>query len=166
VQPDDQGEERQMFDEREKETLLVLLRFCLKQLVDDGYVEQADVVGRFHVDFGAVGELARSGQAAATVQDQEGHAVVLLDPIFGLRAAIWAIPHEAVHVAQICRGDLKNPRREIKLWKGKLYESLPPDDPRYSDQPWEAEAFSLDRALRKAMREHYAELNSLLSLEN
>ena len=154
-----------MFDETEKEILFGLLRFCLKQLVNGGYVEENDILGRFHVDFEATDKLVGSGQAAATVQDRKGHAVVLLDPFLGLKAAIWAIPHEAVHATQFCCGDLVNLGRGRKRWKGKVYESLASDDPYYSEQPWEAEAFALDGRLREAMRKQYPGLASLLPEE-
>ena len=133
---EEQSKEHSLFDEGEREILCGLLRFCLKQLVDGGHAKQRDATGR----------LARSGQIAAVVQNQMGHAVVLFDPVRGLRAAIWAIPHEAVHGAQCCCGDLKNSGRGTKLWKGKVYQSLASDDPRDPEQPWEAEAFALDGA--------------------
>ncbi len=154
-----------MFDETEKELLSGLLRFCLKQLVDGGHVKWGEITGSFRMDFEATDKLGGTGQAAATVQDQLGYAVVLFDPAFELRVAIWAVPHEAVHVAQYCCGDLTSVGKGRKLWRGEMYDTLPSDDAGYSDQPWEAEAFALDRQLRRAMREHYPELGALLPEE-
>lgn len=151
--------------ETEKEILSGLLRFCLKQLVDAGRVEEGNIVGAYHVDFEATDELAGSGQAAATTQDRLGHAVVLFDPAWGSEAAAWAIPHEAFHVAQFCCGDLVNLGGGRKLWKGEAYESLASDDPHYSEQPWEAEAFAHDEELRSTMRRQYPDLDSRLQQE-
>ena len=67
---EEQSKEHPLFDEREREILCGLLRFCLKQLVDGEHAKQGDVVGRFHVNFDATGRLARSDQIAATVRNR------------------------------------------------------------------------------------------------
>ena len=47
-----------------------------------------------------------------------------------IKALAWAIPHEAIHLAQICKKDLK-PYNGYSIWKGKKFPNLTTTDPNY-----------------------------------
>ena len=57
---------------------------------------------------------------------------------------IETLCHECVHIKQYERGELKDVRGK-QMWKGKDCTDLS-----YSKQPWEKEAFSLQKDLAKA----------------
>lgn len=60
------------------------------------------------------------------------------------------IAHEMVHVKQMSAGDLKiDNKKARKYWKGMDHSHT-----RYSDQPWEIEAFKQEKALAVKFMKH------------
>lgn len=56
---------------------------------------------------------------------------------------ISTVCHEMVHVKQYCRGELKDDMWGYQQWKSKKFK----EDLEYMDQPWEKEAFKLEKRL-------------------
>jgi len=162
--PNDESRENEwaQLGDEEREVISGLLRFCLQLLVDDGHVQEDELRSNFHIAYEGSDRLNSRGLAAATTQDDEGHAVLVVDPALPLDAIIWAIPHEAVHVAQVCRGDLAFLVR-CTQWQGQSYVTLHAEHPDYLMQPWEAEAARLEHDLRAAMCSRYQELGHLVT---
>ena len=100
--------------------------------------------------------------AAASI-DNAGRPFVAFNSNYNLKAIAWGIAHEAIHIAQICKGDWE-PFEGYSVWKGQKYANLEATDPNYSSiehQPWEWEAESLEEEVRKAMNERLPTLNDL-----
>ena len=113
----------------QQEAISVIVKFCLRYLVKMGRVSESQIRGRVTIDWGSSKELKGHGLAAAASQDSENRAVLKLDTTLPFAELVWAIPHEAVHVAQICRGDLLLPPGEGTYWKGTRYTTLGASDP-------------------------------------
>jgi len=160
-----------MYDERHsgepekdiQETISAVVEFCLRCLVKMKDVSEDQLRHRVCVDWNSSERLRRCKLAAAVTQDNEGRAVLKLDRTLSLGVLVWAIPHEAVHIAQICRGDLRYLPDRITYWKGRLCRAMDADDPDYFHQPWEAEAELLGPKLRAAIVEKCPGLGKLLS---
>ena len=165
--PNDEGPESQsgQLENGEKRDLIMgLVKFCLMYLVEKNYVLLEQVQQNYWIQFDDDAQLQQQGLLAAVTRDDEGHAMLLVDWARPLSATIWALPHEAIHLAQICKGDLVHQKGRT-LWKEQAYTSLDAEHPDYfsSDlQPWEAEAKSLESELRTAMLDKYPDLKSLL----
>lgn len=78
--------------------------------------------------------------------DDIGRPVLVFNIDQNIKALAWAIAHEAVHIAQICKGDWE-PFQGYSTWKGEKFDNLEADDPNYSSnahQPWEFEAKEME----------------------
>lgn len=145
-----------------KEGISAIVELCLHRLVEMGRVSKEQLKHRVRIDWNSSRQLRARGLVAATTEDDFGVAVLKLDTSLPLPSLVWAIPHEAVHIAQTCRGDLRHLPGRDSIWKGEHYRTLDGEDAGYSQQPWEAEASSLESILRDAIREKYPDLGKLL----
>ena len=119
----------------------LLMGLCLKKLVEMARVRHEQVNRNWRIEFDGT-KLQTKKLGAATTLDSNNQLVVYLPPPVNVEHVMFLIAHEAVHVAQICRGDYF-PFFGFSVWKEQEYVSLPAEDPGYASQPWEAEAFEL-----------------------
>ena len=145
-----------------KEGISAIVEFCLHRLVEMNRVSKEQLKHRVSIDWNSSIQLRARGLAAATTEDDFGVAVLKLDTSLPLSSLVWAIPHEAVHIAQTCHGDIRHLPGRNTIWKGKHYRTLDGGDTGYFQQPWEAEARFLESVLRDAIREEYPDLGKLL----
>jgi len=145
-----------------KEIVDTFMGVCLQYLVDSGFVTESQIQGNWYSRDGS-DRLAAQSLAAAVSIDNANRPVVLFNTNLPLKAIIYTIPHEAVHLAQICKGDFE-PLKGESLWKGEIFENLPAEDPNYfSGQPWEAEARDLENGVREALFKRCPSLEQLLT---
>lgn len=141
------------------ESILELTKVCLEKLIEDGMVKYEDVAFKWDVRVDSENKLKELGMSAATTL--EGTTAVLVYPEEETYLEISKyIPHEVIHIAQICKGDfVPGLIPEGKgFWKGKEYLALATNDPNYFDedyQPWEHEAQSLEGAVKEYMHKEY-----------
>lgn len=151
------------FDEKKKD-VDTILGTCLGCLVDLGFVcEQAFEGKRIYSRYDMNERLASLQFFAATSIDDAGRPVLIFNIEQSLKALAWAIAHEAIHLAQICKEEWE-PFQGYSIWKGRKYENLPGDDPSYSSpdhQPWEAEAEAIEEKVRELMYERLPSLKNL-----
>lgn len=155
----------QLGNGEKRELITGLVRFCLMYLVKKNYISLGQVEKNYWIMCDITTRLQQNGLLAAVTRDDAGHAILLVDCTQPLSAIIWALPHESVHLAQVCKGDLIQQKGKT-IWRGKEYTVLNADHPDYFSpdlQPWEAEAKSLESGLRTAMIEKYPGLKFLLS---
>lgn len=145
-----------------KDIVDTFMGLCLRYLVDKGFVARSEIQGNWY-SREASDQLEKGSFVAAASIDNAGRPVVLFNTNMPLKAIIYSIPHEAVHLAHICKGDLE-PLKGKSLWKEKVFCTLPGDDPNYfSGQPWEAEAQDLEKEVRTALFEKCPGMEELLT---
>src|SRR5947208_15233256 len=76
----------------------------LTKLVEMKRVRREQVHGTWRIEFNAT-KLQRKNFGGGTTLDSNNLAVVYLLPQLTFEGLMFVIAHEAVHVAQICRGD-------------------------------------------------------------
>ncbi|MDC7690052.1 hypothetical protein [Vogesella indigofera] len=133
---------------------------CLSRLVDQGFVtaNQINQSNWYVLLADDNSRLVSEGFLAGTSLDNNQRPYIVFDTQQSLRDQIWAIPHEAIHLAQICKGDFL-PCWGYSLWKGRRFEKLAADHPKYfEDQPWEKEARALEDPIRKHFYQTYPDL--------
>jgi hypothetical protein len=125
---------------------------CLRDLVNDECVSSDQIQqSQWYLRPDDGNNLNAKMFFAAASVDQNGRPYLLINPTSPLKALAWAIPHEAIHIAQICKGDLE-PGHGYSTWRGTRFNQLTADDPSYVlGQPWEAEAQELEARLREQM---------------
>lgn len=141
-----------------------ILNRCLEYLVDLGFVTNESLQGRAIYSRCDMNERLESLQflAAASIDDV-GHPVLVFNIDHDIRTLAWAIAHESVHLAQICKGEWE-PFQGYSVWKGKKYTNLTADDSNYSSpnyQPWEAEAKNMENKVRELMYEQFPSFRCL-----
>ena len=69
----------------------------------------------------------------------------------GIHETLSTLAHEMVHVKQYAKGEMRDlmSSKDLIVWKGTR-QSITNDDDTYLSQPWEAEAFSLEKKLKNA----------------
>jgi len=145
-----------------KDIVDTFMGLCLRYLVDKGFVARSEIQGNWY-SREASDQLEKGSFVAAASIDNAGRPVVLFNTNMPLKAIIYSIPHEDVHLAHICKGDLE-PLKGKSLWKEKVFCTLPGDDPNYfSGQPWEAEAQDLEKEVRTALFEKCPGMEELLT---
>lgn len=145
------------------EDLLVanyMLGLCLSELVQMGFVSMEQVNGRWTSRCDLDELLARQGFAAAVTIDDKGMPLVIIESArcLYIEGLLQTIPHEAVHLAQICSGKYE-PYAGYSIWMGVKYPNLLSTDPNYfsaDHQPWEAEAKELAPQLERLLRSKIA----------
>lgn len=158
------GDERttDLSDNEKRELVIRLVGFCLQVLVEQAFVTRKQLAGRVRFDFQADTQLDRRDFAAATTQDDAGNAVLQVHSNLPIAQTVWCLPHEAVHIAQVCRGDLAYPLGGGVIWKGERWLPSQADDPQYFGQPWEEETGRLAPELMRAMKNSYPALQDLI----
>lgn len=127
---------------------------CLFKLVQIGHATKDQVTVDWYVEISDVRLVSRELFAAASI-DGHGRPVIYIRSNAPLKALMYAIAHETVHLMQICKGDLV-PEYGRQFWKGTPYPSLPADDPTYlTAQPWEAEAAELQPILWEDLQRRF-----------
>ena len=125
-----------------------LVGICLSKLSELGKVELEQVDGKWYVEFNAK-KLEDKGFAGAATLDKYNCPVVYLSPQLNIEGLVEVISHEAIHLIQICKGDMI-PGCGYTEWKGRKYKTLPHNHPVYFEkQPWEREAKELQPILYK-----------------
>jgi hypothetical protein len=119
-----------------------LIGACLCKLVELNRVTIEQVNGKWRVEFSDERLVPRQMFSAASI-DRDGKPVIYIRTTSTLEQLKFAIAHEAIHLAQICAGDLV-PEYGRQFWKGTAYPSLQAGNPNYiATQPWEEEAADL-----------------------
>lgn len=127
---------------------------CLGKLVQMGLVTTEQVSGSWRVEFSDERLVPCQMFSAASI-DSKGKPVIYIRTTCTMEQLMYALAHEAVHLAQICSGDLV-PDYGRQFWKGTPYPSLPAGDPNYvAAQPWEAEAAELQPVLLEDLKRRY-----------
>lgn len=132
-------------DDPKHEAANLFMGLCLAKLVEMERVRREQVNGTWRIEFNRE-KLQRKQFGGAASLDSINRPVVYLSPQLNIEGLMVVIAHEAVHLAQICRGDYF-PSYGFSIWKEQEYVLLSADDPNYSDQPWEAEANELSPVL-------------------
>ncbi len=134
-----------------QEVAELFVGLCLQKLVEMEKVERQQVNGKWYVEFNAA-KLQRKGFGGAASLDCNNRPVIYLLPQLNVDGLMFVIAHEAVHLAQICRGDFV-PLFGFSIWKAQEYVLLSVDDPKYTEaQPWEAEADDLSPVLLEHLK--------------
>lgn len=127
---------------------------CLDKLVQIGLVTTEQVSGSWRVQFSDARLVPHQMFSAASI-DKNGTPVIYIRTNCTKEQLMYALAHEAVHLAQICAGDLV-PEYGRKFWKGTSYPSLLAEDPNYvASQPWESEAADLQPVLFEVLKQKY-----------
>jgi hypothetical protein len=146
-------------DDAKKEVAELFIGLCLQKLVELGKVEREQINGMWHVEFNET-KLQNNGFGGAATLDRSNRPVVYLLPQLNIDGLMLVIAHEAVHLMQICKGDLF-PCYGFSIWKGQEYLSLPHDHPDYFEaQPWEKEADELHPILLEHLKSKVPPINS------
>lgn len=118
---------------------------ALEKLVSDGRIFPDDVNHKWYVSFDDKSLTSNRFAGGATI-DRQGRAVIYFHKDLTIEGLMHVAAHEAVHLAQICCGDM-TPQYGTTIWKDKEYGNLAAEHPDYANQPWEAEAFSLESSI-------------------
>ena len=127
---------------------------CLDILVKRGFVSVDQInASRWYVELDVNGRLKNEQFSAATSVDSQNRPFLLFNPSAAPKELAFSIPHEVIHLAQICKGDWL-PCYGYSVWKGKRIERIEAGNPSYTTaQPWEAEASAIDNDIRGKMYE-------------
>src|SRR5438552_436714 len=106
-----------------------LVGACLFKLVEMGRASREQITANWHVEISDRRLVPRRMYAAASI-DNDDRPVIYVRSNPPLKALMYAIAHESIHLMQICKGDLI-PEYGRQFWKGTPYPSLRADDPRY-----------------------------------
>ena len=139
-----------------KELIEQLAVYCLGILVKSGFVSVEQInQSPWYVKLDEDGQLDKELFLAAASVDDQRRPFILFDANNQLEALAYAVPHEVIHLAQICKGDWL-PCYGYSMWKGVRIERIKAEDPAYTTgQPWEAEAHAIDEDLRAKMYETF-----------
>jgi hypothetical protein len=138
-------------DDPVKEVADLFVGLCLQKLIELGHVEREQVNGRWYVEFNET-KLMGKGFGGATTLDPRNQPVVYLLPQLNVQGLMFVIAHEAVHLMQICKGELI-PGFGFSIWRGQEYLALEHDHPEYFEaQPWEKEARELEGVLLEHLK--------------
>ena len=139
----------------DEKTIEKLVHFIIGALDKLGFFERVPPAVQWRIDWNDEKLAAQGLRAAATLEGQ--NPVLLLSRQFRLATGICDLIHEAIHMAQIIKGDLVPGFNDgTVLWKGQCYQKVPPSDPHYMDsQPWEAEASALTGPVLDALSDRY-----------
>jgi len=143
-----------------KEIVDTLVGRCLGFLADQGFVRRDQVEHNWYTRCDMDERLANSGFVAGASIDNVGRPVMAYASNLSVQAIIYAIFHESVHLAQICKQDYV-PGKGVSIWKGIEKKNLPHDDPNYFSldyQPWEHEACEWAERLQTALYKQYPEI--------
>ena len=144
-----------------KGLLQIFLNSCLLHLVETNRVTWVQLKHRAYISWDYAFVLRARGHGAATTQDDQGRAAVLLDPNLQLHQLVSTVLHEATHVAQLCRGDVSYPQGGGVIWKGERFKPLAFDNPAYFEQPWEAEAKATEPELFALLKVKYPQFEGV-----
>ncbi len=150
--------------DEKKKAIDTILSTCLGCLVDLGFISAQEFEGKAIYSRCDMNDRLASLQffAGASIDDI-GRPVLVFNIEQNVQALAWAIAHEAVHLAQICKGDWE-PFQGYSTWKGQRYDNLPAENPNYSSpehQPWEAEAEGIEEKVRELMHQRLPALKNL-----
>lgn len=138
-----------------KEIVDTFISISLGKLVETDFVSRDLIDRNWYSRFDMNHRLEADEFFAAASIDEANRPVVVFNAESNIKALAWVIPHEAIHLAQICKKDLE-PCNGYSLWKGKKFPNLTATDPNYfspEHQPWEAEAKELEDLVRGALYE-------------
>jgi len=130
-----------------------MISVCLSELIKIGLVSLEQVNNRWYLKCNQDSRLEQFGFAAAVSIDENKMPVLFFNSKLTLQGLVYTLPHEAIHLAQICSG-MSEPCSGYTVWKGKKYPTLAADDPNYFSleyQPWEAQAKELEPVVREAL---------------
>lgn len=135
-----------------KKILDACMVISLEYLCEVRFVDRCLLKGKWVLNFNLSDRLREEKKVAGTTIHSNGLIVVACNHYRSLNELIYAQPHEAVHVAQIARGNLI-PSNGFSCWKGRKYPNLSVDDPDYFvSQPWEAEAQRMEGNVRSYLQ--------------
>lgn len=136
-----------------KEIASYMLSICLLKLVQMDVVTREQVNDKWYARCDMDARLEQLGFSAAASIDESGVPVVIFNSKLSMQGLAHVLPHEAIHLAQICSG-IYEPCTGYALWKGEKYPNLAADDPNYfsvEHQPWEAQAHELESVVRESL---------------
>jgi hypothetical protein len=132
----------------DREIIKALVEACFDYLEEIDFIEKAVIQWYPRYDMNLRLD-SLNFEAAASIDDV-GRPTIIFKSRFSLRT-VFAIPHESIHIAQICKGDYV-PFKGFSLWRGNQYTNLTADDPNYFiQQPWEEEARRFEEEVRGYM---------------
>jgi hypothetical protein len=142
---------------------MYMVGYCLGYLVEVDFISQEKASCSWYTMCDLDKKLEDSGLLAGTSIDKNNRPFIAYRSKITPRELITAIPHESIHLAQICKGD-HEPFSGYSIWKGQKYINLTYDDPNYfsaEHQPWEAEAKTLEEKVRQVLLEKIPKLKRL-----
>jgi len=154
--------ESRMSNQDKHKVVNLIIGICLGYLVETDFVEQEWINGKWYSRYDMNERLQNLQFVAAASIDDIGRPVVVFNMSHNIKAIAWGMAHEAIHLAQICKGDWE-PFQGYSVWKGKEYKNLPATDVNYfsiDHQPWEVEAKGLEEKVRQAIYEKLPLLKS------
>lgn len=147
-----------MIDIEKSQAVQAMLEACLYHLVEAGFAAASDFASKqISIRCDMNERLDSLSFFAAASIDDIGRPVLIFNADHSLEALAWVVAHEAVHIAQICKGDWE-PFKGYSVWKCRKHNNLAATDPNYfslSYQPWEAEAKELEEGVRNAIYEKF-----------
>ena len=153
-----------MSNSEKKGAVDTILKTCLYYLVDIDFAKESDFVGKIiNTRCDMNDRLQSEGFFAAASIDDLGRPVLIFNIEQSMKELACAIAHEAIHIAQICKGDWE-PFQGYSDWKGKKYQNLDASDPNYHSaehQPWEAEVYEHEEKLISYLFENLPALHRL-----
>lgn len=145
-----------------KQIVDTMIGVCLGYLVSEGQVQRQDIEGKWYSRCDMDDRLDSAGFHGGASVDDLGRPVIVFHSRQTFETLSHVLPHESVHLTQLCRGDWK-PFQGYSLWKGQKFPHLKGDDPDYSSQdkqPWEYEAKQWEQRVRKALVEKFPTLEN------
>ncbi len=150
--------------EQKKGVVDEILKACLCYLVDINFVNENDFAGKIiDTRYNMNDRLKSNNFFAAASIDDLGRPVFIFNIELSMKELACATAHEAIHLAQICKGDWE-PFQGYSEWKGKQYKNLDASDPNYHSsehQPWETEAYKLEEQVKKYLFDKLPQLHGL-----
>lgn len=113
-----------------KTNLDTCMKICLGNLVQDGFVLEEDIGKGWYSRFDLTDRMTAQGIAAGCTHDDIGRITVAYNLNRPFEELLWAVPHEAVHIAQLAKGDW-DPQTGYSYWKGERFDNLPSTDSNY-----------------------------------
>ena len=113
-----------------KDIVDILIGRLLGKLVETDFVPRNLIDRNGYPRFDMNHRLNADEFSATASIDDANRPFVIFNTESSIKALAWAIPHEAIHLAQICKKDLK-PYNGYSIWKGKKFPNLTTTDPNY-----------------------------------
>ena len=146
--------------EEKRKLVDTMIGVCLGFLVREGLVRREDIDGKWYSRCDMDHRLDSTGFYGGASIDDIGRPVIVYHSQHTFAVLSHVLPHEAVHLAQICRGSWE-PFQGYSIWEGQEFTNLSGDDPEYNSlekQPWEHEAKQWEGRVRNDLLDKFPSL--------